>query len=130
VHAETNVISNFSHSFSLHSSGPQVRNLQRFLNANGFMIATKGPGSLGNETDYYGQKTANAVKAFQKTYSKSIKPSSVTKATGVFTNDTLAFINKAIETNNSGKVLGIAVSDGFRLYGSVLGASTDIPNNK
>lgn len=50
----------------------QVKELQKFLNKNGFKVAESGPGSIGKETDYFGQLTQRAVIAFQKYY--KIKP--------------------------------------------------------
>jgi hypothetical protein len=43
-----------------------VKALQQFLNARGYPIAVTGAGSSGNETDYFGYATKNAVTAFQK----------------------------------------------------------------
>ncbi|HEY4507661.1 MAG TPA: Ig-like domain-containing protein [Candidatus Paceibacterota bacterium] len=45
--------------------GPDVRDLQRFLNARGFTVAPDGPGAPGNETDLFGERTRAALAAFQ-----------------------------------------------------------------
>ncbi len=45
--------------------GADVQNLQRFLNANGFVLTLSGTGSPGNETTYFGQVTQAAVLKFQ-----------------------------------------------------------------
>lgn len=45
--------------------GEDVRSLQKFLNANGFVVASVGPGSAGNETDYFGEKTRSALARWQ-----------------------------------------------------------------
>ena len=45
--------------------GADVQNLQRFLNANGFVVALSGFGSVGNETTYFGRATQAAVLKFQ-----------------------------------------------------------------
>lgn len=50
-------------------SGEDVRMLQRLLNANGFALGTEGPGSPGNETDYFGARTQAAVRAYQEKHS-------------------------------------------------------------
>ncbi len=46
-------------------TGSDVRDLQKFLNANSFIIATSGPGSPGNESDYFGPATRDALIRFQ-----------------------------------------------------------------
>lgn len=43
----------------------QVMSLQQTLNANGFVVATSGAGSLGMESMYFGAKTKAAVMSFQ-----------------------------------------------------------------
>jgi len=43
-----------------------VKVLQEYLNNNGFIITTSGPGSPGNETDNFGNMTELAVKKWQK----------------------------------------------------------------
>jgi spore germination protein len=51
-----------------------VRILQRFLNNNGLLIAGSGPGSKGNETNFFGPATKNALARFQELH--GIKPAS------------------------------------------------------
>ncbi len=43
-----------------------TRELQRFLNTNGFPVALSGPGSLNNETDVFGELTRQALAKFQQ----------------------------------------------------------------
>lgn len=43
----------------------EVKILQQLLNANGFIIASAGPGSPGSETTTFGQLTREAVRKFQ-----------------------------------------------------------------
>ncbi len=86
----TNIISNGSGNFTttglatgstlilsrnlfLGISGEDVRSLQKFLNHEGFNVATIGPGSFGFETAYFGPATRAAVIKFQ--ISKGISPS-------------------------------------------------------
>ena len=44
---------------------PQVRELQKFLNKQGFLVASSGEGAPGAETDYFGPLTQAALKKFQ-----------------------------------------------------------------
>jgi len=54
-------------------SGEDVLELQKTLNTIGFVVATEGAGSVGNETDYFGILTQQAVLNLQNTL--SINPS-------------------------------------------------------
>jgi parallel beta-helix repeat protein len=63
-----------------------TRELQRFLNTNGFPIAPSGPGSLNNETDIFGALTRQALIKFQQA-------NGITPALGIFGPITRAFIN-------------------------------------
>ncbi|MEK7100560.1 MAG: peptidoglycan-binding protein [Patescibacteria group bacterium] len=47
-------------------TGEDVRELQQYLNTHGFVLATEGAGSPGNETTMYGARTRTAVAAYQK----------------------------------------------------------------
>lgn len=44
---------------------PQVMTLQKLLNADGFTVASSGPGSAGQETDVFGSFTQKALRGFQ-----------------------------------------------------------------
>ncbi len=48
------------------SSGADVKALQQYLNTHGYMIATSGPGSAGNETMKFGAGTKAALIKLQK----------------------------------------------------------------
>ena len=50
----------------------EVRRLQQFLNAHGFVLTTDGLGSPGNETNLFGLLTEDAVKRFQAAYATEI----------------------------------------------------------
>src|SRR3989344_6055483 len=43
----------------------RVRDLQKFLNSHGAVLAPSGPGSKGNVTDYFGSRTFAAVIKWQ-----------------------------------------------------------------
>jgi len=44
---------------------PEVLELQKFLNAQGFTVSTFGAGSAGNETSYFGSATQAALQKYQ-----------------------------------------------------------------
>jgi hypothetical protein len=56
----------FSRNLGFTSTGPDVKELQQFLNAKGYVVSQAGPGSPGNETSYFGAKTQMALVEFQK----------------------------------------------------------------
>jgi len=55
------------------TTGEDVKALQVYLNKNGFTVAVSGGGASGNETQWFGPATQNALIRFQK--AKNIKPS-------------------------------------------------------
>jgi hypothetical protein len=62
----------FTQNLKLGSTSSEVVEVQKFLNANGFTVSATGAGSPGMESNYFGAKTVNAVKAFQA--AKGISP--------------------------------------------------------
>jgi len=58
----------FTKQLDLGTRDSQVKELQQFLNKLGIKVAESGPGSPGNETDYYGPLTQKAVQVFQEKY--------------------------------------------------------------
>ena len=44
---------------------PEIKTLQQILNKLNFTISLEGPGSIGNETTYFGQLTKDALSRFQ-----------------------------------------------------------------
>ena len=55
----------FTRNLTIGSTGEDVRQLQIFLNANGYIIAAAGPGSPGNESTYFGELTRQALARYQ-----------------------------------------------------------------
>ncbi len=49
-------------------SHAEIKSIQQALNAHGFIIAENGPGSPGNETNFFGALTEKAVQKFQAQY--------------------------------------------------------------
>ena len=77
------------------SRGTDVKRLQKFLNKHGFIVASSGPGSIGNETLLYSSNTAKAVKRFQEENAKRIlKPYGYTVGTGTVGPSTRAAVNE------------------------------------
>lgn len=62
----------FNRDLQAGTSGDDVKGLQVFLNTHGYLVATTGPGSPGNETDFFGGLTRAAIVKYQK--AKSITP--------------------------------------------------------
>jgi YVTN family beta-propeller protein len=60
------VIHTFKDHLRLHSRGPEVLLLQKYLNTHGFLIAKSGAGSPGKETNLFGSLTKGALIRFQK----------------------------------------------------------------
>ena len=82
---------NFTLDLTVGSKGDEVKALQVFLNSNGFVVATTGAGSVGNETTYFGNATKAALAKYQA--SKGITPSS-----GYFGPKTRAVVNATVST--------------------------------
>lgn len=55
----------FTRDLELGMSGADVKELQKFLNAKGFVISASGPGSAGSETTLFGSMTKTALAKFQ-----------------------------------------------------------------
>jgi len=83
----------FTRTLKAGSVGDEVKELQLFLNKNGFILAKEGNGSLGNETNYFGPLTYNALVKFQDAHADEIlKPLELEKGTGIFGPSTRKFI--------------------------------------
>jgi len=62
----------FNRNLKLGLSGPDVKELQKYLNKQGFKVSLKGAGSPGQETTFFGRATQAALIKFQK--AKKISP--------------------------------------------------------
>lgn len=72
----------------------EVKILQRFLNLKGFIVSDSGAGAVGQETDYFGPKTKQALIKFQEAYKSNIlTPIGLNFGTGFFGPQTRNFIN-------------------------------------
>ncbi len=74
---------------------PDVKELQKFLNNNGFVITDTGPGSPGQETDKFGAFTRNALMKYQ--IANGFVP-----ALGYFGADTRSAVNRQLSGESSG----------------------------
>lgn len=63
--ANANVKASFKRNLTVGVSGDDVKALQVWLNANGYVVAVSGPGSTGNETTTFGGLTKKALAKFQ-----------------------------------------------------------------
>jgi len=84
--AESFVQGNYTRDLQFGMTGEDVRQLQIYLNSKGFTVAPSGPGSLGNETTYFGNATRAALIKFQKA-------SGISPAAGYFGPLTRAYIS-------------------------------------
>jgi peptidoglycan hydrolase-like protein with peptidoglycan-binding domain len=71
-----------------------VKELQIFLNNNGFTLDKNGSGSPGKETTIFGLKTKLALAKFQEAYAaKILTPAGFKKGTGILGPNSRKFIN-------------------------------------
>ena len=79
------VLCEISRSLSIGKSGEDIRCLQRYLNWAGFVVASIGPGSRGNESQYFGLRTRSAVVRWQEANATSVlAPLGLSGGTGLF----------------------------------------------
>jgi hypothetical protein len=77
--------------------------LQRFLNTHGYSLAASGAGSPGEETNFFGGLTWDAVYKFQNAYAKEIlEPLFLDGPTGFFGPYTLKIANEILVKESSG----------------------------
>lgn len=77
----------FTRDLHLGSQGADVEALQHYLNTHSAPVAANGPGSPGNETDWFGSLTKKALAAFQK-------HAGIAPAAGYFGPLTRAYVDK------------------------------------
>ena len=56
----------FIRDLKINMTGEDVKELQKYLNSNGFIVSEVGYGSIGNETEYFGPATHKALVCFQQ----------------------------------------------------------------
>jgi hypothetical protein len=81
---------------------PQVRDLQRLLNALGYRLSLSGPGSPGQETNFFGAKTRAAVKEFQCDQEIVCSGGRYSTGYGLVDQETRLALNKAAEGRDAG----------------------------
>jgi len=64
----------FVQNHQLWDEGPDILALQRWLNAQGFLVAQTGYGSPGNETTTFGLHTYHALLEFQEAHGLPVSP--------------------------------------------------------
>ena len=104
----------FTANLSLGSRGAQVVALQERLNQDpDTRVASAGPGSPGNETDYFGSLTKTAVARFQSKYADEVlAPAGLTQGNGFvgfYTRIKLSSLASSA-TNTGDAILGAAPS--------------------
>lgn len=80
----------FTRNLSLGMTHAEVLLLQQYLNNNGYIVSVTGVGSKGNETNYFGNRTREALIKYQTAHAKNL---GIIKGTGYFGPATRAFIN-------------------------------------
>lgn len=90
----------FFRNLEIGDRGQDVFELQKLLNRNSVtQIADSGVGSPGNETNYFGNRTHDAVKKFQELYASEIlNPAGLVTSTGFVGPSTRAKLNSFFST--------------------------------
>ena len=88
-------------------SGADVKKLQELLNKDpNTQVASSGPGSPGQETNFFGAKTAVALSKFQEKFKEVIlDPLGLQTGTGILGKLTRALLNELYGSNTGGHVL-------------------------
>jgi hypothetical protein len=86
----------FKRTLRLGMTGDDVKALQQYLNTHGFTVSLTGPGSLGNETTFFGALTKKALIKFQEANAPYIlTPLGLKYGTGLFGEGTRGFVLKS-----------------------------------
>lgn len=92
----------FERDLKVGMTGDDIKILQQFLNANGYVLASAGAGSPGSETRYFGAKTRNALMKFQGKYASDIlAPLKLKNPTGYFGQSTRNFMYRILGIRRS-----------------------------
>lgn len=95
----------FSRDLTVGDTGPDVQALQEFLNQNNFPVAQTGPGSPGNETQYFGTETQSALAAWQTA-------NNVSPASGYYGPITRGMIGGAVQGYGNGTATTTVTGNG------------------
>ena len=87
--ATTTTTSPFTRDLYLYREGPDVKQLQVFLNTHGYPLIAQGPGAPGAETEMFGRLTLEALVRFQTA-------NHITPAVGYFGPKTRALVNELL----------------------------------
>lgn len=116
-------ITSFTMNLKVGDSGQAVKCLQVILNSAADTQLSAGAGSPGNETEYFGPKTKEAVIKFQEKYASEVLASfGLTSGTGYVGTTTRAKLNTMISsgsnnggTDNGGTVIPPVTGTGLRV---------------
>lgn len=97
VEAQTEQTFNFYRNLKVGDVGQDVLELQKILNRDSeTRVANSGPGSIGNETNYFGNLTKNALIKYQNKYrSEILTPVGLSYGTGYFGPSTIKHIKNS-----------------------------------
>lgn len=129
TNTETNTNNNseiknsFIQNFKTGDISEEIKNLQKWLNNNGFLVANSGAGSSGKETSLFGKLTREAVIKFQLKY--DIKPPA-----GYFGPLTRAKLNSLIEKTENTNDEQIENKNDSETEPQVDSQNTEKPNNQ
>ncbi|MCE9629039.1 MAG: IPT/TIG domain-containing protein [Candidatus Vogelbacteria bacterium] len=117
------VLASLDKNLKLGDSGSDVKKLQELLNKDpNTQVSLSGPGSPGQETEFFGAKTVSALSKFQEKFGDVIlEPLGLEKGTGILGQLTRAVLNElygnetgghvfnAITNFNPGNLIGVTI---------------------